>query len=263
MWINKVGLFDETLQKKFYKVTYQSDKLKVKALMYEPNTVKRIVMYLRGGKGNVGQIRTARLMQFAYPDTMVIGPYYRGYEGNGKDEFGGSDQEDVLSLVRLLQMNYPDVPIHFIGFSRGGLQGLLTFEKAQVDSFVFWGGVSSIYYMYEERKDLRGMLHKLVGDIHEVPNEYDKREAINHITTNASPIMIIHGEEDTNVGVKHAYMLDEKLNALNVPHEMHIIPNEPHVLSEKALEKTLGSILEFFEVVESKDYKTSEKDIID
>ena len=40
-------------------------------------TVKRIVVYLRGGKGQVGRVRAARLMQFANENTLVVGPYYR------------------------------------------------------------------------------------------------------------------------------------------------------------------------------------------
>ena len=41
---------------------------------------KRIVVYLRGGKGQVGRVRAARLMQFANENTLVVGPYYRGME---------------------------------------------------------------------------------------------------------------------------------------------------------------------------------------
>ena len=43
-------------------------------------TVKRIVVYLRGGKGQVGRVRAARLMQFANENTLVVGPYYRVME---------------------------------------------------------------------------------------------------------------------------------------------------------------------------------------
>ena len=48
----------------FEEATYQVDALKVKALMMMPKfkkDVKRIVVYLRGGKGQVGKDRAARL----------------------------------------------------------------------------------------------------------------------------------------------------------------------------------------------------------
>ena len=50
----------------FDEITYDVDHLKVKALMMTPySKVNRIVVYLRGGKGQVGRVRAARLMQFA------------------------------------------------------------------------------------------------------------------------------------------------------------------------------------------------------
>ena len=38
-----------------------------------------------------------------------------------------------------------------IGFSRGGIQGLLSFQDDPVDSYIIWGGVSDVHLMYEER----------------------------------------------------------------------------------------------------------------
>lgn len=87
----------------FQEITYQSDAFEVKGLLYEPKLVARIVIYLRGGKGQVGTLRPAGLMRFAYPNTLVAAPYYRGTHHNGQDEFGGSDREDVYALVRILR----------------------------------------------------------------------------------------------------------------------------------------------------------------
>ena len=56
----------ESLDHIFEEVTYLVDNLKVRGLMMRPTrTVKRIVIYLRGGKGQVGMVRTGRLMQFS------------------------------------------------------------------------------------------------------------------------------------------------------------------------------------------------------
>lgn len=55
-------------------VTYLVDDLRVKGLMITPKqSVKRIVVYLRGGKGKVGRVRTGRLLQFANDHTLVFG----------------------------------------------------------------------------------------------------------------------------------------------------------------------------------------------
>ena len=75
----------------FDEITYKVEGLKVKALQMCPlkKTVKRIVVYLRG-KGQVGRVRAARLMQFANDNTLVVGPYYRSNGSEGRDEFANA-----------------------------------------------------------------------------------------------------------------------------------------------------------------------------
>ena len=78
---------------------------------------KRIVVYLRGGKGQVGRVRAARLMQFANENTLVVGPYYRGSNGSeGRDEFANADLKDVTYLIKILKQRFPNAYIHMIGF---------------------------------------------------------------------------------------------------------------------------------------------------
>ena len=65
-------------------VTYSVDDLKVRGLLMTPHAkVKRIVVYLRGGKGQVGRVRPGRMAQFKNPNTLVFAPYYRGSNGSG------------------------------------------------------------------------------------------------------------------------------------------------------------------------------------
>ncbi|MDJ1152778.1 prolyl oligopeptidase family serine peptidase [Macrococcus caseolyticus] len=227
---------------------YQSDDYVVKAMIYEPKHVKRIIIYLRGGKGAVGTVRPARLMQFAYKDTLVAAPYYRGTHQNGQDEFAGADREDVYALVKLLRAQY-DVPIHFVGFSRGGIQGLVTYQEAGVTSFITWGGVSSIYYMYDERQDLRSMLKRIVGPISNKA-AYDRREGINLVMKDSPPIMIVHGTEDKLVSIEYAYMLIDKLKQLGIKHEVLFIEGEQHVMRPDNERYVLQEIEKWMEEVE-------------
>ena len=91
-----------------------------------------------------------------------------------------------------------------IGFSRGGIQGLLTYQDYPVDSYIIWGGVSSMHLMYEERTDLRGMLRRMVGHPSKNKESYDQRDAIKLIDSNSPPILIVHGGKDKQVGIHHA-----------------------------------------------------------
>ncbi|MFW3591061.1 alpha/beta hydrolase family protein [Staphylococcus caprae] len=238
---------------RFEEVTYQVDHLNVKALMMTPyQSVDRIVVYLRGGKGQVGRVRAARLMQFADAHSLVVGPYYRGNNGSeGKDEFYRGDLNDVTQLIRLLHHQYPKAHVHMIGFSRGGLQGLLTFQDLPVDSYIIWGGVSDIHLMYEERVDLRGMLRRMVGHPKKDVDAYNKRDALKNIDAHSPPILIIHGGKDWQVGIHQAYDLEEKLQAKGTYYETFYQLNEGHVPRPPAMKETLNKVRQWMENIEN------------
>lgn len=250
MWKHSRVIPAQYLGIDFQEITYDSDEYEVKGLLYEPEKVLRIIIYLRGGKGQVGTLRPAGLMRFAYPDTLVAAPFYRGTHQNGHDEFGGADREDVYALVRKLRKKYLNVPLHFIGFSRGGIQGLVTYQKSEVTSFITWGGVSSIYYMYDERQDLRSMLKRIVGDITN-KDEYDRREGLALVRPDSPPVMIIHGTDDRQVNIAHGKMLEEKLIELGVKHKAIYIEGEQHVLRPDNERKVLAAIYEWMKEVEA------------
>ncbi|RIL78921.1 S9 family peptidase, partial [Staphylococcus equorum] len=60
-------------------LTYAVEGLHVKGLSLIPfQPVRRIIGFLRGGKGQVGRVRLARRLQFIDNHTLVFAPYYRG-----------------------------------------------------------------------------------------------------------------------------------------------------------------------------------------
>ncbi|WP_105992488.1 alpha/beta hydrolase family protein [Staphylococcus simulans] len=235
-------------------VTYLVDHLRVKGLMMKPKKdVKRIVIYLRGGKGKVGRVRAGRMLQFADEHTLVFGPYYRGNNGSeGRDEFSGDDLHDVTQAIRILNAKYPKAHVHIIGFSRGGLQGLLTFQDLPADSYIIWGGVSDLHLMYEERVDLRGMLKRMVGHPKKDEAAYDQREALQYIDADSPPILIVHGGEDIQVGIHQAYYLEEYLERIGHRYQTFYQMKEGHVPRPKALKEVLKVIRQWMAKVENK-----------
>lgn len=233
-------------------VTYLVDGLRVKGLMVTPTkSVQRIVVYLRGGKGKVGRVRTGRLLQFADDHTLVFAPYYRGNNGSeGRDEFSGEDLHDVTQAIRLLKSQYTDAFVHIIGFSRGGLQGLLTFQDLPADSYITWGGVSDLHLMYEERVDLRGMLRRMVGHPKKDLEAYQEREALQYIDEYSPPILIIHGGEDIQVGIHQAYYLENYLKQIGHRYQTLYQPKEGHIPRPKALKQVLQIIHQWMNDVE-------------
>ena len=89
-----------------YVITYLSKGLKVKGMFAEPKIEGGYdgFLYLRGGIKNVGQVRPARIAQFASEGFIVFAPYYRGNRGGeGNEDFAGEDRQDAFTAYQLLK----------------------------------------------------------------------------------------------------------------------------------------------------------------
>jgi len=201
-------------------ITYLVDGLKVKGLLAEPKNDKIYdgFLYLRGGIKNVGRVRPARIVQFASEGFIVFAPFYRGNQGGeGNEDFAGDDREDAFSAFQLLSGHSRVRRIHIFGFSRGGVMALLTGIKfPEAASVVTWGGVSDMSLTYVERKDLRRMMKRVIGGTPaKVPEQYQYRTPLYLLEELKAPVLIIHGLNDTNVSVEHAYRLENRLKELH------------------------------------------------
>jgi dipeptidyl aminopeptidase/acylaminoacyl peptidase len=205
-------------------ITYFSDGLRVKGLLAEPKIKGNYdgFLYLRGGIKNVGKVRPARIAQFAAEGFIVFAPYYRGNQGGeGNEDFAGEDRQDAFSGYELLK-SFPNVGyIHVFGFSRGGVMALMTaLQFPEAASIVTWGGVSDMTLTYEERKDLRKMMKRVIGGTPgKYPERYEERTPLYELEKLLAPVLIIHGVNDQNVSVEHAYRLERRLKMLNKPVE--------------------------------------------
>lgn len=236
-------------------VIYIVDQLKVRGLLMTPHKdVERIVVYLRGGKGQVGRVRPARMSQFKNKNTLVFAPYYRGSNGSeGRDHFCGDDLNDVIVGINILKEKYPQIPVHIIGFSRGGIQGLLTYQTVKATSYIIWGGVTDLLMMYEERIDLRGMLKRMVGHPKKQYEEYERRNALKNINQDSPPILIVHGDKDKQVNINMAYHLEAHLKEHNVEYSTIYEQGEGHVFRPEKEKQTLIQIHNWMDKCENKN----------
>jgi len=140
-----------------------------------------------------------------------------------------------------------------VGFSRGGLQGLLTFNDLPVDSYMIWGGVSDIHLMYEERVDLRGMLRRMVGHPKKDAKAYKSRDAMQFIKKDSPPILIIHGGKDIQVGIHQAYDLEKKLKSKGIYYQTYYQLDEGHVPRPPAMRDVIRYIHQWMNDVENKN----------
>lgn len=214
-------------------ITYYADGLKVKGLLAKPLGKKTTdgFLYLRGGIKNVGQVRPARIAQFASEGFIVFAPLYRGNQGGeGNEDFAGQDRQDAFAGYKLL-MSLPEVErIHIFGFSRGGVMALLAaIEFPQAASVVTWGGVSDMSLTYIERKDLRRMMKRVIGGTPgKFPMRYRFRTPLYNLEQLEAPVLIIHGEKDKNVSVEHSVRLERRLKELDKPVTSWYFPQFTH-----------------------------------
>lgn len=202
-------------------VTYVCNGLKIKGLLAEPKQSGCYdgFLYLRGGIKNVGMVRVGRIIQFASEGFVVMAPFYRGNQGGeGNEDFAGEDRYDALAALDLLSA-HPKVNknrIHVFGFSRGGVMALFTSILASnIRSLVLWGGVTDMVLTYEERKDLRRMMKRVIGGTpQKYPERYEWRTPLYELEKVTAPVLLIHGKKDQNVSVDHAYKLEKGLKEL-------------------------------------------------
>lgn len=192
-----------------------------------------VLIYCRGGMGKIGSVKTSWLEQFARYDTVVFAPCYRGNEGGeGRDEFGGADQEDVFSAYRLLQ-SLPFVEstqISVMGFSRGSINATQTAtQMPDVHRLIIWSGVSDLAKTYEERITLRRMLKRVLGGTPaRQPEAFASRSPIVLASRIHCPVLIIHGTRDEQVDYSHGSKMYERLMELGLPAELHTYLNYGH-----------------------------------
>ncbi|CAM2871186.1 prolyl oligopeptidase family serine peptidase [Paenibacillus sediminis] len=185
-----------------------------------------VLIYCRGGIGRVGSVKTDWLEQFSNHGHIIFAPSYRGNEGGeGRDEFGGQDQEDVFSAYRFLE-SLPFVDsdrISVMGFSRGSINAAHTaVQMRNVCKTIFWGGVSDLAKTYEERIDLRRMLKRVIGGSPaKKPEAYEARSPIYMAERIQSPVLIMHGTQDIQVDFSHGLNMYNKLKKLGTNTEFH------------------------------------------
>ena len=177
-------------------------------------------IYCRGGIGRFGRVKMNWIEQFANFGYAVFAPCYRGNEGSeGRDEFGGRDQEDVFKAFHLMK-SIPFVnqeKISIMGFSRGSINATQTaINMPNIHKLILWSGVSDLTKTYEERVDLRRMFKRVIGRTPtKFPELYEARSPIHMVEQIQCPTLVIHGTKDEQVLVTHGENMFKKLKHNN------------------------------------------------
>ncbi len=223
------------------KMSYLSDGLKVKGyLAYPKNTGKKYpcIIFCRGGYADAGALddfyAQGILGQIASWGYVVFETQYRGNDGGeGKDEFGGNDVNDVLNLIALAdELEFANKEVWGIeGWSRGGMMTYLTLTKNHnFKAAISSGGISNLTCSDSENKFLEKLLKHYGSKLNE--ELCYKRSIINFTEkfSKTTPLLILHGLNDTRVLPQQSLDLSYKLIKQNIEHRLILLENGDHFL---------------------------------
>lgn len=225
-----------------YKITYRSQGHKVVGFIVEPRKGANLpcIIYNRGGSGEFGALKNSALFsklpaELALNGYVVIASQYSGNAGGeGKDEMGGSDINDVLILQKILK-KYSRVDANKIGMyglSRGGAMTYLALSKVKwIKAVVTVGGMTNLARTEKLRPKMGEHFKKIFG---ENLKEKSKRSAILWVDRfyKKSPLLIMHGGSDSRISPLDSIELAQKLLEFHIPHRFVLFEGASHDLNE-------------------------------
>jgi dipeptidyl aminopeptidase/acylaminoacyl peptidase len=226
------------------KITYISDGLKVKGYIARPKDTdgKKFpcIIWNRGGyedKGIISRFNARGIFgQIASWGYVVFASQYRGNDSSeGKDEFGGSDVNDIINLIPIAEeFLFADKDKWGIeGWSRGGMMTFLTLKQNKnFKCAVVSGAISDLKNDAVKNSEIRKFYNEIRGK-ENFKEEIRKRSPIDFADQLPSiPYLIIHGLADTVVLPEQSIELSERFKELNIPHRIVLLEDGDHYLKD-------------------------------
>lgn len=227
-----------------FKIEYLSDGLKVKGYIAQPKQLGLYpcIIFNRGGNREFSKLDDKRaavlLGKLASYGYVVIASNYRGNDGgDGKEEFGGKDINDVLNLFNVLEEieNADTSRVGMYGWSRGGMMTYLTLTKTNKLKAAVVGGAPSDLTRLEREEMERNVFSELIPNYEANKDaELRKRSAVfwvEKFPTNV-PVLILHGGADWRVKASQALNLAAEFQNHNIPYRLKIFEGADHAISQ-------------------------------
>ncbi len=241
------------------RITYLSDGLRVKGWLLTPRTPgpHPAIVYCRGGNREFGALDEKRVLTRLLPMArwgyVVAATQYRGVAGGeGLEEFGGAEVNDVLALLPLLDALPEADPerIGLFGSSRGGMMSLLAVSRTdRFRALVLKGPVTDLIQWKKDRPGIEEVYEELI------PGYAKEGEAVLRPRSPAlwpeklcatTPILLMQGSADWRVPPASAFELARGLQALKRPYRFVVFEGADHGLTEKR-EEALGLARAWFD----------------
>lgn len=226
-------------------VVYASGGLKVSGYLATPKAPgpHPAIIFNRGGNREFGAFTDEGavhvLAKFASWGYVAVASQYRGNGGSeGEEQFGGSDVDDVLNLIPLLEhLAQVDAKrIGMIGWSRGGMMTYLALARTdRIRAAVLEAAITDLAATLRDRPEMEDVVRDLV------PNFEDDRETqltarsairwpekLNHRTA----LLLLHGTADWRVDPRQSLAMAAALLAAKHPFRLVLYEGGDHGLSD-------------------------------
>lgn len=242
------------------RLVYKVDGLNVTGVFTHPQRIEPgkhpLMIFNRGGNGEYGVLVLGSILRymgtFAEQGYLVFGSNYRGNDGGeGVEEFGGSDLQDVLELIAIGKQHpgWDGKNIFMFGGSRGGTMTYLAIKHgAPLNAAVTFGAPSDMWAAGRERPEMEKVFARRLPD-YETNREaaYTARSAVKWPQALArTPLLIMHGTADTAVLVSHTQALSEALHGVHPDFKTVIYEGGNHPLSTH-MKEMLAETRDWFE----------------
>lgn len=256
--IARIELYDSNIRQRLEHVeildiTYLSDGLRIKGILARPRNqagaVYPCVIYNRGGKSDFGAITPeyaaetlGRISSWGY---VVVASQYRGnVGGEGFDEYGGREINDVLNLIPLLE-NQPCADrsrLGIVGRSRGGLMTYLALSRSdRFAAAIVIAGITDFFDLIARRPIMESdVLARLVPDYeNEKLTSLEMRSPIlwAEKLCKQTPLLIMHGGADWRVHPTQALRMAATLYERHHPFRFVFFEGGDHGLDEFVAEE--------------------------
>jgi len=237
-----------------------TDGLEIPADLFLPKRPARekrpALVWLHGGLGSLYENRfDPQVEYFVDHGFIVLVPNYRSSGGFNQelariDASGRKELEDVVAGVEYLQ-RMPSVNpsrIAVVGFSFGGLVTLyaLTHAPELFAAAVDFFGPTDLATWYRDAPGSRAaLLFGLGGTPEQKPEAYRAASPVNFVERIKAPLLILHGDADTDVPVSQALEMADALKRSHKNYELIVIPGGDHGFVKKGQADAMQEAMRF------------------
>ena len=242
----------------FRKLKYMSDGLKVVAYLYQPVRVGGgklpAIVFNRGSavRGDVAPELISCFHRLAAEGFVILAPMYRQSDGGeGRDEVGGADVNDLMNVVPLAKaLGFIDMNNLFMyGESRGGM---MTYQAIRrdfpVNAAAVFGAFTDMEALIKYRPEVyRPETLKQIWPNFETRKAdiFRSRSAVHWPEMLDVPLLIMHGGADWSVNPSQSLTIAQKLQDIGKTYELIIYAGDGHILSRNQEDRDRRAIAWF------------------